>query len=176
MIMSERKIIAKAIDIETGEELADIYEGDKIISPKEPNDQIENYNGDKRFVKLFDGISELRKAINNDGVFSTAVSLADYVCYDDCVIRMGGHKNGRVMSVHDLSDALDIPYNTLRKHISALYKNGVLALCKTGTRGNPDLLNDCIIANPSVYLRGTKVNKTVLSIFEESGWGNYTKE
>lgn len=36
--MSERKIIAKAIDIETGEELADIYEGDKIVSPKEPGD------------------------------------------------------------------------------------------------------------------------------------------
>lgn len=126
-------------------------------------------------MKLFDGINELHKMLNNDGIFSTAVRLADFVCYDDCVLRMGGHKNGKVMNVHDLSEAMDIPYNTLRKHISALYKNGVLALCKTGTKGNPDLINDCIVANPDVFMRGININKTVITIFKEAGWTGYDK-
>lgn len=172
--MEERKLIAKVIDAETGEIINDLYEGDKIISPyQQDNNQIKNYNGDKRFVKLFDGTEELHRLLKNDGVFSTAIRLSKYVCYDDCVLRTNGHKNGNVLDVHELSELMKIPYNTLRKHISVLYKNGVLALCKTGTKGNPDLINDCIIANPDVFMRGSNVNKTVLSIFQEAGWDDY---
>ena len=173
MIMSERKIIAKAIDIETGEELADIYEGDKIVSPKEPNDQIKNYNGDKKFVKLFDGTEELHTLLGSDVIFATAIRLSKFVCYDDCILRTNGRKNGKILSVNDLSKILNIPYSTLRRHISVLYKQGVLALCKTGTKGNPDAIHDVIIANPDVFMRGVDINKTVVSIFEDAGWNGY---
>lgn len=126
-------------------------------------------------MKLFDGTEELHNLLKNDGVFSTAIRLSKYVCYDDCVLRNGGHGNGKVLDIHDLSELMGIPYNTLRKHISVLYKNGVLALCKTGTKGNPGLITDCIIANPDVFMRGVNVNKTVIAVFKESGWGGYPK-
>ncbi len=171
--MEERKTIAKIVDDETGEILGDIKEGDRIVSPKDENDQIKNYNSEKKFVKLFDGTEELHKLLNNDGVFTTAIRLSKYVCYDDCILRTNGHKNGRILDIHDLSELMDIPFNTLRKHISVLYKNGVLALCKTGSKGNPDLIRDCIIANPDIFLRGSNVNKTVVAIFKEAGWDNY---
>lgn len=124
-------------------------------------------------MKLFDGTEELHKLLNNDGVFSTAIRLSKFVCYDDCVLRTGGHKNGKILNTKELSDIMNVPYSTLRRHISVLFKNGVLALCKTGTKGSPDLIHDCIIANPDVFMRGINVNKTVLSIFKEAGWDNY---
>ena len=106
--IEERKLIAKVIDVETGEVIDDIHEGDKIIHSVMDNEQIKNYNGDKKFVKLFDGTEELHKLLNNDGVFSTAIRLSKFVCYDDCVLRTGGHKNGKILDTKELSDIMNV--------------------------------------------------------------------
>lgn len=127
-------------------------------------------------MKLFDGTEELYKILNNAPAFNTAIRLSKFVCYNDCVLRNGGRKNGKVLNVHDLAEQMSIPYDTLRKHISLLYKNGILALCKTGTKGNPGLISDCIIANPDVFMRGVDVNESVLTVFRDAGWRGYTEE
>jgi len=126
-------------------------------------------------VKLFDGTEELHTLLNNDGVFSTAIRLSKYVCYDDCILRTNGHKNGEILNITKLAEVMNMPYSTLSRHITVLKNNGILAICKTGTKGNPSKTHDCIIANPDVFMRGINVNKTVISIFKEAGWDNYKK-
>ena len=170
----EKKKVADVIDCKTGEVLNEIYAGDRIFHPVE-QDQIKNYNKDRAFVKLFDGIGKLRKIINNNGALLTCLSLADYVCYNDCVLRNQGLQNGRILDIHDLSELLDIPYNTLRKQIALLMKLGILAYAVTGNVNNghhdtETILAKTIVVNPDVYMRGKNVNKTVIALFEKSGW------
>ena len=174
--MKEKKVVAKLVDAVTGEVVYDFKEGDRIISSNADEEQIRNYNGDVKFVKLFDYTEELHDLLNNDAAFNIAIRLSKFICYDDCILRMGGHKNGKILDVHDISEVLKIPYNTLRKHISVLYKHGILAICKTGTKYNPDNIKNIIIANPDVYMRGTNINKTVISIFKEAGWNGFKEE
>ena len=127
-------------------------------------------------MKLFDGTEELFKLLKSDAAFNIAIRLSKFVCYDDCILRTNGYKNGKILDVHDLAELMNIPYNTLRKHISKLYKNGILALCKTGSKGNPDSIKNCIIANPDIYMRGVNINKTVIAIFKEAGWSGFNNK
>lgn len=127
---------------------------------------------DKKFVKLFDGVNDLRKYLNNQGEFATAMSLADYVCYLDCVVRRGGVRNGKKLGIKELSDELEIPYNTLKRNIYSLNKKGVINYSKEGSIDNK-YVSENIVVNPDIYLRGYKVNKTVIALFENSGWKEY---
>lgn len=96
---NDKEILKYIVDPETGEVEDYIYSGDAILRDKNDQDIIKNYNSDKRFVKLFDGINDLRKYLNNQGEFTTAMSLADYVCYLDCMLRRGGIRNGKKMTL-----------------------------------------------------------------------------
>ena len=167
--MNERKIIGRVVDPDTGEIINDIYEGDVILHEQEV---IKNYNDRKRFVKLFDGINNLRKYLNNQGEFSTAVSLADYVCYLDCIIRKGGVRNGKKLGIEELSKELEIPYNTLKRNILSLNKKGIINYSKEGSIDNK-YVGENIVVNPDIYLRGCNVNQSVIGLFENSGWKEY---
>lgn len=171
--INEPKGVYSVVHNETGEIETQLYFGDRIVRASCHEDIIKGYNKDKKFVKLFDGTEELFKLLGNSGVFSTAIRLSKFVCYTDCVLRHNGHGNGKVMDIHDLSDEMKIPYNTLRKHMNVLYSNGILAYCKTGTRGNPEAISDCILANPDVFMRGIDVNASVLAVFRNAGWEGY---
>ena len=168
--------VYSVVNNETGEIEAQLYPGDRIVRSTNNVEVVKGYNSDKKFVKIFDA-DELYKILeNNSGVFTTAMRLSDFVSYTDCVLRHGGHGNGKVLNVKDLMAELDIPYSTLKKHLNILYSNGVLAYCKTGTKGNPDLINDCIIANPDIFMRGANVSKAIIAVFRDSGWNKTAEE
>jgi lambda repressor-like predicted transcriptional regulator len=139
--MEERKLIAQAVDVETGEILTDIYENDRIVPFKEKSedDLVYNFNEETKFVKLYLGVNELRKYLTQ-GEFTVAVSLADFVSYDDCIIRHGGHQNGKILSIKDLADEMEINYDALRKTITSLVKKGVLGIHKTGCKDKPNTI------------------------------------
>lgn len=167
----ERKIVAQVIDVETGEFLDDIYEKDKIVHYKEesPEDKIYNFNKGESFVKLYLGVNELRKHLT-PGEFTVALSLADFVCYDDCILRKGGHHNGKILTIKELADEMDVNYDALRKTITTLNKKGVIGIHKTGCKDKPNVLVKAITVNPYIYSRGNNVNKTILSLFEHTNW------
>ena len=126
---------------------------------------------------MFDGTDELYKMINNDAAFTTCIRLSKCVCYDDCVLRTNGHHNGKILDIHDLSEILQIPYNTIRKHIRLLMNLGILAYSTTGNKANIIKGNKSttttIVVNPDVFMRGCNVNKTVKALFERAGWTGY---
>lgn len=172
--MEERKLIAKVVDIETGEIINDIYEKDKIKHYKEPteDDLIHDFNKDEKFVKLYLGVNELRKHLTQ-GEFTIAVSLADYVSYEDCIVRRGGHGNGKILTIKELADDMEINYDALRKTITSLVKKGVVGIHKTGCKDKPNIVIKAITVNPYIYTKGNNVNKTIVALFEHSNWNKH---
>jgi len=158
-----KKVVGKVIDDETGEIISEIYEGDRITRA---DDVYHNFNKDKQFVKLYSGISLLRKHLT-DRQFSLAIALADFVCYQDCCLRTGGHKNGKPMTNRDISEVLDENYNTIREIMKELKDKEVLGVFETGGK-------KFITVNPWIYTKGADVNKTVLAYFKDSVYAQYS--
>lgn len=171
MIMEEEKeVMYHVVDFETGEIIDDIGPGDKIVHKKEKKDDIiYDFNNDKSFVKLYLGVNELRKYLTQ-GEFTVAISLADFVCYNDCILREGGHRNGKILTIQELADEMEMNYDALRKHISSLVKKGVIGIHKTGCKDAPNKMVKAITVNPYIYTKGNNVNSTILSLFSESQW------
>ena len=169
--MEDNKVLFDVIDKETGEIIDEMKRGDYIVHQETDELIIKDFNGDKKFVKLFEGVNDLRKYLNNQGEFSTAMSLADFVCYDDCIIRTGGHKNGRKLSIEDLSKLMDIPLSTLKRNLMNLNKKGVINYSKEGSKEN-GYVGEQIVVNPWIYLRGKNVNATAVGLFERSQWND----
>lgn len=174
----EKEIIAKVISVETGEVMDDIYDGDKIVHPKEKieNGIIYNFNADKPFVKLYLGVFKLRKYLT-PGEFSIAVSLADFICYEDCILRKGGHKNGKVMTMKDVAKEMELNYDYIKKTFSVLRKKGIISLFDMGNINNSknvkiNKIEKGIAVNPYIYTKGTNINSTILGMFTDSGWNN----
>ena len=168
--MDERKLLYTIVD-SNGVIVDYIYEGDKIKRQDDKNPLDEKYfgfNKDKNFVKLYSGISELKKRLS-DREFAVAISLSDFVCYDDCCLREGGHGNGNILTMKDLADKLDIKYNNLKVILLSLRKKKILGVFITGKN------DKTITVNPYIYTRGNNVNKTVITYFENSEWQELLK-
>ena len=168
--VEERKVLYRIVD-ENGEVIDHIYEGDKLkhADDKDPLEtKYFGFNKDKRFVKLYSGMCELKKRLS-DREFTVAIALSDFVCYDDCCLREGGHGNGKVLTMKDLADKLDIKYNNLKAIILSLRKKKILGIFTTGKN------EKTITVNPYIYTRGNNVNKTVITYFENSEWQDILK-
>lgn len=152
------------VDANTGEIKDRIYEGDKITRG---DDVYHNFNKGKPFVKLYHGISLLRKQLT-DRQFSLAIALADFVCYEDCCLKTGGHYNGKPMTNRDIAEALDENYNTIREIMRELKAKEVLGAFETGGK-------KFFTVNPWIYTRGTDVNKTVMAYFKDSIWAQFAR-
>lgn len=170
---NEKELVGHVVSSETGEIIDDIYSGDKVVHKKtdEQKDDhiIYNFNSDKPFVKLYLGVNELRKHLT-PGEFTIAISLADFICYEDCILRKGGHLNGKILSIEDLSVEMDMNYEALRKQINSLVKKGVIGIHKTGCKDKPNTLVKAITVNPYIYTKGNNINETIASLFSCSRW------
>ena len=173
--------VAQLVDYETGEIMDSVGYGDKVkIIRKEDEDKKReflntyelNFKKDVSFVKLYQGVNELRKYLTT-GEFTVAISLCDYVSYEDCIIRRGGTHKGKILTIKELAEDMEIEYDSLRRTISSLVKKGVLGIHKTGCKDKPDILIKSITVNPNIYCRGNKVNKMALSLFEGSNWNHH---
>lgn len=169
-----RQKVAVVVSCETGEIINDIYEKDKIVPYKEEEKKY-NFNSKENFVKLYLGVNKLRKYLTQNE-FTIAISLADFVCYDDCIIRRGGHHNGKILTIKELSEEMDIVYDTFRKTITSLVKKGVIGIHKTGCVDKPSVILKAITVNPFIYTKGNNVNKTILSLFKDSNWNKIRHE
>lgn len=158
-----KKVVAMVVD-EYGEIINEIYEGDRITRA---DDVYHNFNKGKSFVKLYGGVITLMRKQLTDRQFSLAVALAEFVCYQDCCLRTGGHNNGNPMTNRDIADALDENYNTIREIMRELKAKEVLGVFETGGK-------KFITVNPWIYTRGTDVNKTVMAYFKDSVYAQYS--
>lgn len=166
----EKEILYRIIDND-GVVIDHIYAGDKITREddrKPTDDRYFDFNKNKSFVKLYTGMVELKKRLT-DREFAVAIALSDFVCYDDCCLREGGHGNGKILTMKDLAEKLDIQYNNLKAIILSLRKKKILGVFITGKN------DKTYTVNPYVYTKGNNVNKTVITYFENSEWHDILK-
>lgn len=126
------------------------------------------------FVKFYlEAIPVLRKHLT-PSEFVFAVSIAEFVSWQDCVLRKGTHGNNHIIDMKELSELLDMDYGVVRRLVSALKKKGVIGKHETGTilEDSDSKAKVVYTVNPYIYFRGVDVNKTVASFYENTGWDN----
>ncbi len=168
------------IDEETGEEICR-SKGVTIIEDSEPTEEnfkrqeflekyVPNFNKGARFVKLYDGVLELLTKKLTKSELTFMFKLVRLVSYDDGILRIGGHGNGAILDLDGISESTGESYKNCSKLINGLIKKGVIGKHQTGCVENQDILINCYTFNPYILNRGTKMSKTILALFENSGW------
>lgn len=157
----DREIRAHIVD-NNGEIIDTIYAGDRIARC---DAVYHNFNNGKGFIKLYQGAIDVMRTHLSLKEFMIALALANFVCYQDCCLRQGGHGSGKPMTIQSIADALNENYNTIRENIRSLKQKQVLGVFETGDK-------KFITVNPWIYTKGTDVNKTVIAYFKDSLWAN----
>lgn len=165
------------VDTNTGEFIRDINVGDVVIDRetilnKKKRADTYSFNFDKgvRFVKLYTNVlKELKKQLT-PSEFIFCIMISEFVCYDDCILRYGGHHNGKALRMKDMAELLEMDYQAVRRSVNGLVSKGVLAYYVTGNLETKEVNAKAIAFNPYIYSRGNKIEKYVLELFKDSGW------
>ena len=151
---------------------------DNVLSEKEIernkylDSHIMKFKDGDVFVKFYvEAIPLLRKHLT-PSEFVFAVSIAEFVSWQDCVLRKGTHGNNHIIDMKEMAELLDMDYGVVRRLVSSLKKKGVIGKHETGTilEDSDSKMKTVYTVNPHIYFRGVDVNKTVASFYEDSGW------
>ena len=175
-LCEEKELMGTVINTD-GEIIDHIYDGDSIKHREDDEKKKEflkkydpEFNKGESFVKLYDKtLAVLRKHLK-PAEFMFAISLAEYISYNDGSLRTGGHGNGKFLSMEDLSKEMDIDYNVVRRIMPVLTKKGIVCKYETGCVENPKLKVKGYVCNPWIFMRGVAMNRTIIGLFEKSGW------
>lgn len=175
--MEPKKKVAAIVSVDTGEILDEINEGDrlrKITSEQTEyvSSHIINFNKEELFVKLYiHAVSVLRKYLTPTE-FMFAMSLVEFVSWEDCILRNGTHGNNHIIDSKELAKLLEMDESVVRRLISSLKKKGVIGKHETGTilNNSDSKVKSVYTVNPYIYFRGINVNKSVEAFYAESGW------
>ena len=163
---------------ETGEIVVETNPGDKIkiITAKQLDyltDPGREFNKGKSFVKLYDEvIPDLVEHLSGTEL-KYVISMAQHVSYKDCVLRKTNNNLSEPISASEFCKKIHgYNYESGRKIFNSLKKKGVIAYIEVGTVF-PDYIgrvDKMYLVNPYIYFRGSDINDTVKTIFDESGW------
>lgn len=154
------------MDCKTGEVLKEIGEGETIKIVKKEEKQVKIK--EERFVKEFEVKFMLGKSLPN-AEYNLINKLSCFISYDDCVLRKGGHKNGKILTLKDISEMYGADYKHIRTTFNKLKQKGLVGVHETGNI-NSQQVSKVITVNPYVFCRGEKVDKAVVSFYNKSGW------
>lgn len=182
-----KKVIGVDVDIvshETGEVIHTTGE-DEVIRISTTTEQkktlkekkkhyAKDFRKDEPYVKLYIGnLVKLKKYLTT-AEFALAISLADFVSWEDCVLRYTDRASSHVVTQKELAMMLDMDYANLRRLMTSLIKKGIIGKHQSGQIFH-DKENDkstVYTVNPYVYFKGKDINKTVLAFYNERNLQN----
>ncbi len=141
-----------------------LHEGDSIritrSNTKEYLNSTIEINRDEDFVKVYTkamfGISRCLS-----GTESTFVNyLLQYIQYQTGILTLS---NGRTLSRTYIAQETEFDVKTVDKIMNSLIKKQILGKHKTGR-------TVCFLVNPFIFMKGNRVNKTLVKLFENSRW------
>lgn len=169
-----RKKVETIVD-EDGVILGGIYEGDKIVVPKQQeyqNRYITNFQKKEAFIKVFTSpIPMLFKELPTKE-FAVAMAIMPFISYKDGVLRY----NNKIVDVKTLSEQLGENYDVFRKTIASLVKKEVLGKIELQSDTYQNKTKQCICVNPFIFLRGQDLDKKIHDKFVNSKWATIDKE
>ena len=166
--MPKRKVVAHVVSID-GEIHKDIYEGDKVKTTRQKScdylrDTIElnKYEG---YVKAYTrSLFEVCKVLSGSEV-QFLNYLTSYIRYTTGILA---HDNGRKLTRHEMSSETGIEIRSVDRILSKLIEKQVLGKHKTGH-------DICFTVNPYIFMKGSRVNITLMKMFENSKWAKLFK-
>lgn len=154
---------ARIVTIDTGE-YKDIYEGDTVrILRKQSCEYLENtveLNKNEPYVKVYTKpLFELSRSLT--GTESQFVNyLMDYVRYTTGIFA---YDNGKVLTRQAMADETGLSIKTVDKILASLVEKQVIGKHKTGH----DIQ---FTGNPYIFMRGNRVNQTLVKFFQNTKW------
>lgn len=130
---------------------------------------------DITFIKSFRGNGMVLTQKLTPTEISTIVFLCDFICYEDCVLRKNGVKTGKPLNIKELSELINVKYDTFRKTMSSLKKKQVIGFHSTGSSTSNNAVK-LITVNPYIFMRGTKIDKWVVDFYKYSEWANIPRQ
>jgi hypothetical protein len=171
IILTELK--AQIIDISTGKPTKDIFEGDtvKVFHKKEKKQNCAELpkielNKEEQFIKVYTRtLFELSKSLT--GTESQFVNyLIQYIRYNTGILA---HENGKHLTRATMSKETGLHKKTIDKLLNGLYAKEVIGRHKTGR-------SLTFTVNPFIFMRGQKVNQTLVELFSNSKWAKLYEE
>ena len=172
---NEERVKVGTIVDEDGVILGGIYEGDKIVTPKQQEytqKYITNFQKKEAFVKVFTSpIPTLFKELPTKE-FAVAMAIMPFISYKDGILKY----NNKIADVRTISEQLGENYDVFRKTIASLIKKEVLGKVERQSDTYQNKTKQCICVNPYIYLRGQDLDKEIKEKFVNSKWANIDKE
>lgn len=158
---------------ESGCDYSEIKVKEFTMLPESQNDAID-INSNVTFYKSFVGNGKLLYSELKPIEIATLVLLCDFICYKDCVLRVGGHKNGRALSIAEIAEYCELEYETLRRTMSKLKSKQIIGYHNTGDKHNGNVIK-WITVNPYLFMRGNKVERWVAEFYADTVWAKVNR-
>ena len=147
-----------------------------VIQELEEEDNIMEtieFNNNCSFVKNFRGNGRLFRILLTPNEIAILMFLADYVSYNDCVLRRNGNNKADIMSVSLLAKEYNISLCSFQKVMASLNRKEIIKYHKSKTIHNykGEIINKrSITLNPYIFCRGSRINSEIRDIYSNSLW------
>lgn len=140
--------------------------------PEIENNEV-RFMDDTTYIRSFRGNGVLFRQLLTAEETQLALFLQDFVCYNDCILRTNGNKQGNPLTLDMLASMYGLKYDTFRKIMSSLKNKEVIAYHKSGSASPEKNKMKCITLNPYIFCRGMEVDKWISDYFSNSQWANF---
>lgn len=147
------------VSLETGEIVRELPDKFKVYTGGQV-DYLEEHvvlNRDREFTKVFSDFARVAEYLTGASVVIMC-RLSEYIVFNSNLIAF---ENGSPLNHANICDITGYGELTVKKSMAELVEHKVLARCKVGRRYR-------YFANPFVFCRGTKFNKTLLAMFNRN--------
>lgn len=143
--------------------------------PEIENNEV-RFMDDTTYIRSFRGNGVLFRQLLTAEETQLALFLQDFVCYNDCILRTNGNKQGNPLTLEMLASMYGLKYDTFRKIMSSLKNKEVVAYHKSGSASPEKNKMKCITLNPYIFCRGMEVDKWISDYFSNSQWANFERQ
>lgn len=143
--------------------------------PEIENNEV-RFMDDTTYIRSFRGNGVLFRQLLTAEETQLALFLQDFVCYNDCILRTNGNKQGNPLTLDMLASMYGLKYDTFRKIMSSLKNKEVVAYHKSGSASPEKNKMKCITLNPYIFCRGMEVDKWISDYFSNSQWANFERQ
>ena len=143
--------------------------------PEIENNEV-RFMDDTTYIRSFRGNGVLFRQLLTAEETQLALFLQDFVCYNDCILRTNGNKQGNPLTLDMLASMYGLKYDTFRKIMSSLNNKEVVAYHKSGSASPEKNKMKCITLNPYIFCRGMEVDKWISDYFSNSQWANFERQ
>ena len=143
---------------------------------EEPKDSY--FNNENTFVRDFRGNGKLFRMLLTPQEIALLTFLTDYICYNDCILRVGGNRKGNILTVENLADEYGMKYDAFRKLMATLRKKQIIDYHDKNTVETTKGIIDkrCITFNPFVKCRGKKVDNYIIEHYSSTLWAEIKRQ